>query len=589
MSLTLPHELVGRYRLTSRIGEGSYAETFLATDMNLGRQVAVKVLREQYARDSRLAARFEREARAAAAVSHPNVVDVYDYGRDGETLFIVMEWVDGTDLKEYIRQHGPLEVPEATRMFREILHGLGAIHRAGIIHRDVKPQNVLIARTGTAKLTDFGIARGALDAGLTETGMALGTAAYMAPEQATGQPLTPAADIYAAGMVLYEMLTGRLPFPGDNPVQVMYQHVNDPPPRPRAINPSIPPAMEMVILRAIAKDPLDRFQSASEMEAALDHAPSADEATRIIAAASRPVPEQATRAMQQARTAYGGGPPVQPPGRPVRRAVPPPEPRPTWPLVMLASILVLLGIGGLILLASRNTATPQATPTPEVPAVATPEPTPEPTVEPTPTPTPTPEPTPTEEPTPTPTEEPTPTPEPTPTEEPTPTPEPPPPGTPVGSPVAAVLARTLTIGAKEVTLEGTDFEGALSPDRRSNELGNIPRGAVFLFGGESGVNAGMATFDAENANRPVIVIAVRGADDISRSKVPLRITLNDTLVWEGDSNLPNGESGEAFWVIQDRRILQDEDNVIVLENMSPDGDIDPRDPWLMLEQVTIYY
>jgi len=267
VSLTLPHTLAGRYRLTARIGEGSFAETYLATDTSLGRQVAVKVLREQYASDVRVAARFEREARAAASVTHPNVVDVYDYGRDGNTLYIVMEWVDGTDLKEHIRRRAPLPVPEATRLIREILQGLGAIHRAGIIHRDVKSQNVLIAQSGTAKLTDFGIARGALDTGLTDTGMALGTAAYMAPEQASGQPLTPAADIYAAGVILFEMLTARLPFPGDNPVQVMFQHVNDPPPRPRTLNPDIPPGLELVVLRALAKDPSDRFQSAAEMEA----------------------------------------------------------------------------------------------------------------------------------------------------------------------------------------------------------------------------------------------------------------------------------------------------------------------------------
>jgi len=289
VSLTLPHTLAGRYRLTARIGEGSFAETFLATDTSLGRQVAVKVLREQYASDVRVAARFEREARAAASVTHPNVVDVYDYGRDGNTLYIVMEWVDGTDLKDYIRRRAPLPVPEATRLIREILQGLGAIHRAGIIHRDVKSQNVLIAQSGTAKLTDFGIARGALDTGLTDTGMALGTAAYMAPEQASGQQLTPAADIYAAGVILFEMLTGRLPFPGDNPVQVMFQHVNDPPPRPSTLNPDIPPGLELVVLRALAKDPRDRFQSAAEMEAALERTPSADEATRILAAATAPV------------------------------------------------------------------------------------------------------------------------------------------------------------------------------------------------------------------------------------------------------------------------------------------------------------
>jgi serine/threonine-protein kinase len=235
--------LGGRYRLTARIGEGSFAETYLATDSSLGRQVAVKVLREHYARDPRFVARFEQEARAAAAVSHTNVVDIFDYGRDGDTLFITMEWVDGTDLKQLIRDKAPLPVAEAVRLIRGILRGLGAIHRAGIVHRDVKPQNVLISKDGEPKLSDFGIARGSADTGLTDTGMAVGTAAYMAPEQAIGRNVGPAADIYSAGVILFELLTGQLPFPGDNPVQVMYRHVNDIAPRPRDLNPSISPAI----------------------------------------------------------------------------------------------------------------------------------------------------------------------------------------------------------------------------------------------------------------------------------------------------------------------------------------------------------
>ena len=208
MSHPRPSLLAQRYQLSRPLGEGSFAETFLATDTLLQRQVAVKILRDQYARDPRFVAHFANEARAAAAVSHPNVVEVYDHGREGETLYIVMEWVDGSNLKNLMREKAPLPIPEAIRLLRELLQGLSAIHQAGITHRDVKPQNVLVTRQGRAKLTDFGIARGSVPSGLTETGVVVGTAAYMAPEQASGKPVGPGTDLYAAGVILFELVTG---------------------------------------------------------------------------------------------------------------------------------------------------------------------------------------------------------------------------------------------------------------------------------------------------------------------------------------------------------------------------------------------
>lgn len=580
MSFTLPYVLVGRYQLTGRIGEGSYAETYLATDATLDRQVAIKVLRDQYARDPRVAARFEREARAAAAVSHPNVVDVFDYGRDDDTLFIVMEWVDGTDLKEYLRGRGPLPVPEATRLIREILRGLGAIHRAGIIHRDVKSQNVLIARSGTAKLTDFGIARGALDTGLTDTGMAIGTAAYMAPEQASGAPLTPAADIYAAGVILFEMLIGQLPFAGDNPVQVMYQHVNDPPPQPRAINPTIPASLEMVILRALAKDPADRFQSAEAMEAALERNPGPEEATRIMAAASTP----------SRRGGAAGGPPSSP----RRRTAPEPPSAPTWPLVTLAGILILLVIGGLAFLASRgggatDSPTPTAAPTQTLPVVAA---TPKPTATSTPTPTPTPQPTATPTPTPTPTPEPTatptPTPSPTATPEPaTPTPTLPPNTPPVGTPVSPAVIAPFVANAARVTLSGTDLNGAWDPTKQSGFQGNIPQGAVLLFGGQSDFSTGTATFDIKQQPGRFIAIEIRGMDDDLQAKTPLKITLNGVTVWQGSSPFPNGALGDQAWLITER-LLKTSGNTLTIGNISQQGNEAQR-PWELIQQVIVYY
>ncbi len=352
MSITLPYLLASRYRLTRRLGEGSFAETFLATDTLLQRQVAVKVLREQYARDPRFAAHFANEAQAAAAVSHPNVVEVYDSGQAGETLFIVMEWVDGSNLKQMIREQAPLPIPEATRLLRELLEGLAVIHQAGIVHRDVKPQNVLMTRQRSAKLTDFGIARGAVASGLTETGVVVGTAAYMAPEQASGKPVGPGVDLYAAGVILFELVTGRLPFPGENAVQVMYRQVHEPAPRPRELNRAIPAELEGVILRALAKEPGQRFPTAEAMAEALVGTDSA-EATRVV----RPVQIGGVRRDPPRRSAQE---PM--PARPTMTAtIPkpvPPEDQPRFErlvkrvtspatilIIVLFSILILGGVG----------------------------------------------------------------------------------------------------------------------------------------------------------------------------------------------------------------------------------------------------
>lgn len=607
MSLTLPFELIGRYHLTERIGEGSFAETFLATDTTLNRQVAIKVLREQFARDPRIAARFEREARAAASVSHPNIVEVYDYGRDDATFFIVMEWVDGTDLKEYINQHAPIPVPDATRLIREILAGLGAIHRAGIIHRDIKPQNVLISRGGIAKLTDFGIARGALDSGLTDTGMAIGTAAYMAPEQATGAPLEPSADIYAAGVIFFEMLTGELPYPGENPVQVMYQQVNDAPPRPSSIIGGIPPALEMVVLRAMAKDPRDRFQSAEAMQAALDHTPSPDEQTRILAAASSPT--QATALIGGFGRA--GSPP--PPTPPRRRAVAADEPHsnPTWPLVLLAALLVLIAIAGIAIFALRGTGTNGgagtaptsthqaivATPSPPVTPTATtaPTPTPSPTPKPTPTPSPTPKPTPTPSPTPKPTPTPTPTPEPTPT--PTPTPEASPssadgapPSQAIGRPIDAgsATARLATLGAKKVTLSGDDLSGAWNPQEATGGNTNIPKGAVILWGQGSDYNAGAAQFHVSHSSRPVYTITITGRNDPSSTNTPMQLVIDGSAVWTGFSPFPADTSAQMAWIIKNTSMLSPGQHTIAIVNQGPNGQVGQA-PWIMIESVEIAY
>jgi len=586
VSLSLPFTLASRYEITRRIGEGNFAETFLATDTALGREVAIKILRDQYARDPRVAARFEREARAAASVSHPNVVDVFDYGREGDTLFIVMEWVDGTDLKEFLRHNAPLPVAEASRLMREILAGLGSIHAAGIIHRDVKSQNVLIARSGTAKLTDFGIARGSVDSGLTDTGMALGTAAYMAPEQATGAPLTPAADIYAAGVILFEMLTGRLPFPGDNPVQVMYQHVNDPPVLPRSINPAIPAALELVIMQALAKDPAARFPTADAMAQALVDSPDPAQATRIMAAASTP-----TLATPRIRPGGGGPPPPRPPA-----AAAGGRSGPSWPLVLGVALVILLGLGGLAVLAKWGGGAPP--PTPTLAAVVEQPATPRPTATATPTPTPTPTPVPTATPTPAPTATPTPAPTATPTPTPvpaTPTPIPPtptptlPPDVPqAGVPLNPVLIRPFIANDQQATINGNDFTGAFDPVKQTGQQSNLPANSAFLFGGGSQFHTGTATFSAKQTQNRLLFIELKAMDDPNSGKVPLRIVLNGTVIWEGPSPFPDGTAGDQAWLVTDHALLKPGNNTLTIANLSPTGQTGSA-PWELIEQAVVYY
>lgn len=319
----LPREFAGRYSVRSPIGEGAFSVTYRAIDTSLQREVAIKVLREQYASHQGFDSRFEREARSAARISHPNVISVYDYGRQGTMPYIVMQLVDGPNLKEYVREEGPLTTEEAINFARQILEGLAAIHDEGIVHRDVKPQNVLIDEGLQAKITDFGVAFVTVDPGLTETGMAVGTAAYMAPEQAAGDVVGPPTDLYAVGVILYELLTGRLPFAGENPVQVMYRHVNEMPLPPRSLNRAVPIGVEALVLKALSKDPQDRFPNARTMRDALMSPGSA--AVDTIQAATAPtvsVPRNEARRYAS-----------PPPSSPRRRAEPAPS---RWPVFLLA-------------------------------------------------------------------------------------------------------------------------------------------------------------------------------------------------------------------------------------------------------------
>ncbi len=274
--------LVGRYRVGRLIGRGGMAEVHAGWDVRLNREVAIKVLRADLARDSAFLTRFRREAKSAAGLNHPSIVAVYDSGEDstvelgGADLpvpFIVMEYVHGKTLRELVHERGgPLEPLEAARVMASTLRALGYSHAHGIVHRDIKPANVMVAATGAVKLTDFGIARAIADtaATLTNTAVVVGTAQYLSPEQAQGHAIDPRTDIYAAGCVLYELLTARPPFVGDSPLAVAYQHVGTPAQRPSTYAPNVDSDLDAVTLRALAKAPEDRYASAGEFATDLE-------------------------------------------------------------------------------------------------------------------------------------------------------------------------------------------------------------------------------------------------------------------------------------------------------------------------------
>lgn len=269
-----PEIIGGRYRLEEPIGRGGMATIFKAVDEQMmDRLVAVKVLREVYSNDPKFVTRFQREARAASALQHPNIVQVFDYGQSAESYYIVMEYIDGMDLRRYLKRRGNvLPIERAVEIARSVSLGLGAAHRRGIVHRDVKPQNIMVNDDGLVKLTDFGIASMYKDADaerLTTTGMTLGTVQYYAPEQAQGEIVRPSADVYALGIVMYEMLTGQTPFDGDTPVAVAMKHIQEEPEPPSAINPRIPKTLERIILKCLSKDPQARFRDGDELAATL--------------------------------------------------------------------------------------------------------------------------------------------------------------------------------------------------------------------------------------------------------------------------------------------------------------------------------
>ena len=272
MSDPEPTVFNGRYELHRRLGRGGMAEVFLARDQLLDRPVAVKVLFPEFATDPAFVERFRREATAAANLNHPNIVGVYDWGEADGTYFIVMEYVDGRSLSEILRAEGPLHPDRVADVGADVAAALGFAHRNGVVHRDVKPGNVILTQAGQVKVADFGIARAITatsDDNLTQVGTVMGTATYFSPEQARGESVDPRSDIYSLGCVLYELVVGRPPFAGDSPVAIAYKHVQESPVPPRHLNVELPVAMEAIILKCLAKNPVNRYPSAEDLRADL--------------------------------------------------------------------------------------------------------------------------------------------------------------------------------------------------------------------------------------------------------------------------------------------------------------------------------
>ncbi|MGA8942050.1 MAG: Stk1 family PASTA domain-containing Ser/Thr kinase [Thermoactinomyces sp.] len=265
-------KLGGRYEIVSRVGGGGMAVVYKAKDLLLNRFVAIKVLSESLSNDSEFIRRFSREAQAAASLSHPNIVNVYDVGRDQYTHYIVMELVEGPTLKQYIQERGSLPVQEAAAIAIQICDGLAHAHENQIVHRDIKPHNILLGANGRAKVTDFGIARAASSSTITQQGSVMGSVHYFSPEQARGGVIGEKSDLYSLGIVMYEMLTGRLPFDGDSAISIALKHLQETPEDPRHFNSNIPDALAELVMRALNKDPNQRFASAREMMKEIQYA-----------------------------------------------------------------------------------------------------------------------------------------------------------------------------------------------------------------------------------------------------------------------------------------------------------------------------
>lgn len=351
--------LADRYELVSHIARGGMADVYEARDTLLGRKVAVKVLHSQFSSDEAFVKRFRREAQAAANLSHPNIVSIYDWGEDGDTYFIVMELIEGRTLRDVLKSERQLLPRRASEIGAEVASALSVAHRAGLVHRDIKPGNILLAPDGTVRVTDFGIARAWDDSQeLTRTGAVIGTATYFSPEQAQGLTADERSDLYSLGVVLYEMVSGAPPFTGDSPVAVAYQHVSTPVTMPSTLNPDIPADQESIIAKALSKDPATRYQTAEDMRADLLRF------LRGEAPATVPATDAPTQLMAPVT------PPTVPPDETYRRLA---EERPPSqvPFILTAfALLVALGVGLFLIFELMNSSTTDGAALVTVPNVA---------------------------------------------------------------------------------------------------------------------------------------------------------------------------------------------------------------------------
>jgi serine/threonine-protein kinase len=376
-----PTTVGGRYELGELLGRGGMAEVRRAVDQRLGRPVAVKQLRTDLATDPTFQARFRREAQSAAGLNHPTIVAVYDTGEETDPLtgvsvpYIVMELVEGQTLRDVLREGRKILPERALELTQGVLDALSYSHKAGIVHRDIKPANVMLGPGGGVKVMDFGIARAVADtsATMTQTAAVIGTAQYLSPEQARGETVDARSDLYSAGCLLYELLVGRPPFVGDSPVSVAYQHVREAPVPPSQLDPEITPEIDAVVLKALAKDPADRYQSASEMKADISRLLSGQQTTAQRTTAVVPLAAGAMAANAYDTPTHVAGPPtVLPPEAPEEEyEEEEPQKRRVGLAILIGALIVLaLGLGGWGLYRMFNPSTPKVE-TVEVPAVIT--------------------------------------------------------------------------------------------------------------------------------------------------------------------------------------------------------------------------
>jgi serine/threonine-protein kinase len=340
-----------RYVIKRKLGSGGMADVYLAEDQELGRRVALKLLNDRHAADDQFVERFRREAQSAAGLNHPNIVSIFDRGRAEGTYYIAMEYLDGRTLKELLVRNGPTPIPIAIDYARQILGALSFAHRNGIIHRDIKPHNIVVGGDGRLKVTDFGIARSGASQ-MTEAGSIVGTAQYLSPEQARGAPVDPRSDLYSLGIVLYEMLTGNVPFTGDTPVEIAMKHLSQIPEPPSKLRPEVPHDLDAVVMRALAKEPDQRYGSTEEMDADLARvargvavAPETEDAmTQVLSGVG------ATTAQTMITRPRAVAPPPAPPSYrtpgPYYDYEEPPRGRSIWPWLLALGLIIAGAIGG---------------------------------------------------------------------------------------------------------------------------------------------------------------------------------------------------------------------------------------------------